>query len=710
MKGFILSAFVIIFGFSTLNAKELKLKSGNVDLRNQSSLSATKLGLDASTETPKYFVVQFNKVTEAAKNKLASQGIELLQYLPDDAFIARGDYQKAMALTSQDSNIYAVHPYQADWKLDEEFFTMSVLDQNNDQILNIRTLPKTSIDKVAQQFSQIPQVRILSAEGRTLIVKTNKLRALELSKVDGVEFIETQPQIEFFDFKIFGDGERAGEPDDLGHPTTGYESGTKIMNFDAAWKRGFTGQNQIVAMADTGLDTGVLSNLHPDLHDVLEGESVALFGNGWADYQGHGTHVTGSVISRGNMSNGLIKGGAFNAGYFPQGMWSTMFNNIMVPKDLSTMFQSAYNKGARIHTNSWGATGNFGAYDNMAASVDAFMWDHPDFLILFAAGNSGVDANKDGVIDYGSVSFPGTAKNCLTVGASENMMTAGGRQKSCDQMRNGDKNWGVAPIKGDFISNNPNGIACFSSRGPTKDQRIKPEIVSPGTNIVSLHDRFEEANKDVSVWLWGKYDDNYSWAGGTSMATPLTAGAAAVTREFLQKKGFQTPSAALMKAMLIHHATDIFPGQFGTGQGQEIPTTRPNNVEGYGRTNMDAVTKDQSLKIIDEVAGIGTGESFDVRVPMNKKKKKTTTKFVATLVYTDAPAAASASKTLINDLDLVVVAPDGKIFTSNDHTNNSEIVEIPVSTGTYAVSVKGNNVPQGKNGKQPFALVIGTVD
>ena len=41
----------------------------------------------------------------------------------------------------------------------------------------------------------------------------------------------------------------------------------------------------------------------------------------------------------------------------------------------------------------------FGAYDDYAEAVDRFMWEHKDFLILFAAGNDGTDDNRDGIVD-----------------------------------------------------------------------------------------------------------------------------------------------------------------------------------------------------------------------------------------------------------------------------------------------------------------------
>ena len=88
-----------------------------------------------------------------------------------------------------------------------------------------------------------------------------------------------------------------------------------------------------------------------------------------------------------------------------------------IPDDLATLFQDAYDQGARIHSNSWGG-GEPGGYDSQCEALDRFVWNHKDFLVLVAAGNSGRQTGLHG-IDPTSVDSPGTAKNCLTVGASE---------------------------------------------------------------------------------------------------------------------------------------------------------------------------------------------------------------------------------------------------------------------------------------------------
>ncbi|MES2965989.1 MAG: S8 family serine peptidase, partial [Bdellovibrionota bacterium] len=296
--------------------------------------------------------------------------------------------------------------------------------------------------------------------------------------------------------------------------------------------------------------------------------------------------VAGSILGSGAKSNGPLKGGAYDASIVAESMWSPMLGGLSVPSKMGDLFGQAYDLGARIHTNSWGSPSSVGAYDAFAQKTDEFNVSHPEMLILFAAGNSGVDADKDGRIDGGSIGSPGTAKNVLTVGASENLVSKGGIQKMMKEMRNGAENWGVEPIASSRLSDNVQGIAAFSSRGPTADGRIKPEIVAPGTNILSV--RSQVVGSDP---LWGAYNDAYVWSGGTSMSTPLTAGAAAVVRQYLvENRKMAQPSGALMKATLIHTATELFPGQFGSvgkAKGQELVSRRPNNDEGFGRVDVD---------------------------------------------------------------------------------------------------------------------------
>lgn len=242
----------------------------------------------------------------------------------------------------------------------------------------------------------------------------------------------------------------------------------------------------------------------------------------------------------------------------------------------------------------------------------------------------------------------------------------------------------------------------FSSRGPTDDGRIKPEVVAPGTNILSARSKHAKAQD-----LWGRYNDDYVWSGGTSMSTPLVAGAAAVTREILQKQHkVAKPSAALLKAFLMNTATDLFPGQYGQGgasRGQEILTMRPNSDEGFGLVDLKTISQDQSvIAIVDNRKGVGTGEVFETEIQVEKDAR-----LQITLVWNDAPANESAGRALVNNLDLEVHG-SGLQFVSEDSVNNFEHFEKSAKSGRYQVKVLGRQVPSGLSGRQPFALVIRT--
>ena len=107
-----------------------------------------------------------------------------------------------------------------------------------------------------------------------------------------------------------------------------------------------------------------------------------------------------------------------------------------------------------MHTNSWGNPG--GIYGQMSYDVDAYLSDHEDFLILFAAGNNGYQGSS-------SIISPGNAKNALSVGAS---MTRA--------------------VQGDMLfADDDSRVAGFSSIGPTFDGRIKPDVTAPGDFIMS---------------------------------------------------------------------------------------------------------------------------------------------------------------------------------------------------------------------------------
>ncbi len=636
-------------------------------------------------------------ITELKKSEISKQGFEILRYVPEDSLIVRGQEPGFRNLKSIDG----YQPLSQKMKFSEEIIPLSLYSRDQNVAVVISSFSIQDLERVVVSHSH---VNWLSIDGRVAVALINREELESLANLSQVEYIQELPQFETMDFKVDfkvdsleRDSVQAlpGDYSDI----TGVETGTLLMKTEALWNMGIKGQGQKVAVADTGLDSGVMSTLHPGLFGaVSQGKAFGIGASNWGDGNGHGTHVTGSVAMREGPSQSKLKGAAFEAQIVAQGLWSPILNNLSLPPRLGTLFSHALENGAFIHTNSWGNPSKLGVYDSFAQQVDEFQWNNPNFLLLFAAGNSGCDANLDGRIDPGSVSSPGTAKNALTVGASEGLTTIGGIQKLVGEM-NPDtvkRCWRHPLLSGGKLSDNEKGIAVFSSRGPTLDGRIKPEIVAPGTNILSLQSQDPKAGK-----LWGAYNSLYAFAGGTSMATPLAAGAAALTREFLIKNLDQKePSSALIKAVMMQTASDLFPGQYGTEPATQELSVRPNSDQGFGRVDLNNLASSQ-LQVHDVKVGVGTGETLEFPLTVNSSEK-----VGVTLVYTDAPGSIGSSRNLVNNIDLEVVQNGVVVMKSNSNVNNFETLSFDQLDGEVQIRVTGASVPMGKNGKAPFALVI----
>jgi subtilisin family serine protease len=679
----------------------LHLRAGAVD--TQSEAQNFSPAEAARKKSAAYYVVQFKSVirTEDRRN-LLTLGARIVRYIPDDALVVRATSHVALTIGRSSAAVAAVVPYRADWKTAPEFIQASVFTRSNRELVLVQLFPGEKADQLIAKVQALKGARLVSTSSRFFIAEISRAQVAEVALFEGVEWVQPAPQIETLEVKGMLDSRaNADEPNGDYSDLKGYENGFRLIKGEETHGRGISGRGQVVSVADSGLDIGDIGKMHTDFAArVPVGYAFGLFAKSWEDPMGHGTHVAGSVASNGAASGGKLKGGAFEATLIPEGMWSPMLDNLTVPPKLADLFSKAYEKGARIHTNSWGSPQNLGIYDGMASQVDEYMAANPEMLILFAAGNSGVDKDKDGRVDPGSVTTPSTAKNCLSVGASKNFILHGGLQVMLKETRLKDS-FPAEPLASSRMSENPAGLAAFSSRGPTADGRMKPDVVAPGTNILSVRSQHPKSEK-----LWGLYNKDYAWAGGTSMATPITAGAAAMLRQYLAENlSITQPSAALMKAIFMHTASDMFPGQFGEvgkEKGQELLNHRPNHDQGYGRIDLAKATDLGGAILVDEKKGLATGEGHTYSIRVGSQAKLT-----ATLVYTDAAGSAAAAKALVNDLDLILVDPKGGETSLGDHLNNAEMIEATVAPGDYTIRVVGGSVPQGPaDGKQPYAIVL----
>ncbi len=660
------------------------------------------------------FIIQFTgPVQQAWKQSLEQTGARLGGYLPDNALIVEliaGQLNQIAALEF----VQWVGPFKPDYKTDS-ILSRRIAGARN--TFGPVAIPDETFTIQTFSYETVAVVRdaVLNGNGLVLSVSASGRRGLlrvRMSMASVSELLDL-PEVEFIEVYV--------APQLHNNVATDSEH----MNVQTLWtNHNLTGAGQIVCVADTGLDSGNTSTIHPDFSNRV----IAAFalgrpaGNDWSDstaHGGHGTHVSGSVLGSGAAwSNGLFRGVAYEALLMMQSIMDSNGYLSGIPDSLADLFLQAHTNGARIHTDSWGSS-VYGQYTADSQNADQFMWDIKDMLILFSAGNSGADADTNGVIDATSIGAPGTAKNVLTVGAAESKRPSGSGGYSAYVYGTGSwlPDYSAAPIRDDLIStafDTYQGMAAFSSRGPCVDGRIKPDIVAPGTDIISCRSRMPGAHT-----LWGTgagvlanaASNYYTFSGGTSMSTPLTAGAAALARQYLQEhRGFAAPSAALMKAVLLNGARSLAPGQYGTGQYREIPDTRPNNVEGWGQVDLantlfpPAGWTNAYYDVTNPAAAMVTG-----RAKLYSFIPSGTNRLSITLCWSDYPASLAAAEQLVNDLDLTVITPDGVVHHANglasaDRLNNVEGVDVYSATpGTIQIRVSGYNVP---NGPQPYALVI----
>ncbi len=452
---------------------------------------------------------------------------------------------------------------------------------------------------------------------------------------------------------------------------------SNVTNSYSIHARGIKGAGQTVAVMDSGLDVNhccFASQSGKIVDNRAWGGGV--LGTGCANE--HGTHTAGTAVCGGGQFN---DGLAPDAGIVFQDVGTaTNCTNVFPPNPLSSAWDDARTRGAFIHTNSWGGGSNL--YTTDTRTIDNYMWNQQNFLIVYSAGNNGPNPST-----LGSYS---NAKNSVTVGGTRN---GSNRERMYD----------------------------FSSHGPAGDGRTLPDLTAPADFVSSA---LAASTPDPSC--------NWTNLAGTSMAAPAVAGTAALAREFFLKgyypsgtatpaDGF-TPSAALVKAMLLTSARNM------TNVG-----TRPDTLQGWGRVTLDDAlwfsgeASSQRLRILDDrntatgFTATGQEVTFDIKVMSTGTLK-------VMLVWTDYPGAALAAKALVNDLDLTVTLKTNNwTFTGNqgfdggwssststtyDNLNNKEGVMIQsVSPQDVTIKVRAAAINNVTGHAQDYALVVvGPVD
>ncbi|MET0226231.1 MAG: S8 family serine peptidase [Dokdonella sp.] len=369
--------------------------------------------------------------------------------------------------------------------------------------------------------------------------------------------------------------------------------------------------------------------------------------------------------------------------------------------------------GAKISSNSWGYSSSLTysspdqTYDAAVRDVDGASAGNQPMIYVFAASNDGPGA--------GTVGAPGSGKNTITVGASENLRPFSGANDIC-------------PNDDAGAADDPESVAGFSSRGPSSGQRVKPEVIAPGTHIqaaASVYSGFQGGGVCIQYYPQSPAQTEFAVSSGTSHATPAMSGLASLAYWWIERGGAgaaaasideiggaRAPSPALMKAWLMAHPSYL--------TGAYANDDLPSNNQGYGMPNMSDMFSATPKVLLDQ------SETFD-----NTGETRTYTFGIAdptqplriAMAYTDAPGELGASPQ-VNDLDLSV-SVGGQTFPGNhfehqwsvpggsaDSANNYEAVFLPAGTegdvtiSVTAANIAGDGVPNsGDATDQDFALV-----
>ncbi|MEO0224117.1 MAG: S8 family serine peptidase [candidate division WOR-3 bacterium] len=664
----------------------------------------------------KYHIVEMRgPILDNYKTTLLREGIKLYDYLYQNAFIIKAN-DKQLSKISKFDFVKSIYPILPEYKLPLDYKEKlnSCYVKENDkykvrilfydyedtaEILNFLKKRDTKIDYIDKFVNYIQTYLTLD-------------EISEIINLEGVKFVE-------FQYPIINWNNR----DEVLHQSGLFldVQNSTNSNDTIVWKKGIHGEGEILGHNDDGLDRNhcFFSGTVGGQNKIVDLCNYNAGGCGVASLPAgtncntnpgtgcHGTHTAGTAV--GYSSNA-------NAPSMPYRGMAPMARIVsQTPlggggSGFATVLNDAYNRGARVHTNSWGyICGSITtmcsptSYNTDARTIDLFVWNNPDMVVVFAAGNHGDDSCQSGC--NRTASDPATAKNDITVGAMARAIDA-------------KMGWSA-------YGNYPSG-------------RFSVDVMAKG---------------DTTYSAWGGTAcgiTNAWWWMGTSMATPVVAGSAILMRQYYAEGWYGNgtknsapsinPSSNLIKASLLASAVPIaHDGDVPFGNEPSAPNNpAPNGNEGAGRLVLDNVMyfmpeddwltpsdssdiRKSKLYFVDNTSGISTGQTQTYTINLCKNML---TRIV--LVWNDYPASTNcnSSNCLVNDLDLRVekgsdfwlgnVRPTtttpGNIDTTRmnvntpDRANNWEIVRLlPPKDTTYTIKVIGYNVPQGP---QKYALVV----
>lgn len=340
------------------------------------------------------------------------------------------------------------------------------------RLINSKLCPILSSKIMSQSREEVPViVQLRASDNNKINSLVSKIKA-DLPLINGFAgYMSTEtiyriiddPDIEFisFDSQVYA-------LLDIAAPT---------MEAHFPHDKSYEGEGITIAVIDTGVaphyDLTRPKNRLIGFKDFVNNKTAPY------DDNGHGTHVAGIIAGNGFSSRGRYVGIAPKANILAiKALNAQGGGNISdVVAAISYAIETKDKYNTKILNLSLGTPANVPSdKDPLCKAVDAAT--KAGLIVIVAAGNSGPKE--------GTILSPGISKNVITVGAVDDKRT---------------------------IDPSDDTIAPFSSRGPTIEGLMKPDIVAPGVNIRSL--------SNTSL-------DGYLSLSGTSMATPLVSGSVAL--------------------------------------------------------------------------------------------------------------------------------------------------------------------------------------
>jgi len=616
------------------------LKSRTIEKVSQKMMMMNSLAEKSSSA--RHAIVQFEKVlSDEEKRDLEDIGVKFDSYIPDKAYFVSlpEGFDENMEGISQVVDIQTNDKISADLlERMSEYCSECVIKIH---VNFFKDITKDKMQSILGSYGEI-----LSSFDNKYIINVKKKEIDSLLDYDEVKYVS------------FGDFIKISRMDQA----------RISLGVDTVFSSDYLLNGTGVVVAEW--DEGWVNSTHVDLVGrVIIGDN-SIGGNincnvgGTCAPKNHSTHVGGIMMSNGLSTSGVYSGIAPNA---------TLITYSWPNDDAETIAETndSIKNNSILSQNSWGweigSCAGFGEYDSVTELYDELVWglySERSMSIVFAAGNDGLSCGS-----YGTIGGPGaTAKNIITVGSYDT---------------------------NDF------SISVFSSRGPTDDGRIKPDVVGPGCEYSAIYNYANPARS-----IWSTFSTlGYHGSCGTSMSSPAVSGVIILMQEYYWRYYTDTNmSPSMVKGLLLHTATDL--GNAG-----------PDYIFGYGAVNatkaLDYIRQSKTDSNLFNGTFSSTGEFYEYNVTVFDELK-------ATLVWTDYASTDVAAVNLVNDLDLIVYNSTGdRLFpwtldkdnpadlavqTVKDNINNVEQV-FSSNSGGGVIRIRINATSISQSG-QDFSLIV----